>query len=202
MRRDELSSQDPALFNTLASECIEGYLSLITASGFPRGLALNFAAMGQMIYFHGALAGEKFELIKAGPPVGFSMVQPLSVLPSHWFSPTSACPATHLFRSVEIKGHCRLVEDLDEKARALQALMEKYQPDGGFKPITASDKLYRKALESVGVFRVAPESWTGKVKLLQEDNEKGVLNIMKLLRERGTEVDLLTVQLMGEVQQD
>lgn len=199
MRRDELLSQDPALFRVLAQECVEGYLSLVTESGFPRGLALNFAAMDQVVYFHGALAGEKFQLIQTEPKVGFSMVQPLSVLPSHWFSPAYACPATHLFRSVEIKGYCRQVNDLTEKARALQALMEKYQPEGGYQAITAGDTLYNKALDGVGIFRVDPESWTGKVKLLQEDPDPSTLKIMEQLRDRGTETDLLTVRLMEEI---
>lgn len=196
MRRDELASQDPSLFQELASSCVEGYLSLLAAQEYPRALAVNFAAIGETVYFHGALAGEKFTLIQAGPRAGFSMVQPLSVIPSTWFSPDFACPATQLFRSVEIKGRCQLVEDLAEKADGLEALMRKYQPEGGYRALTPDDPMYLKPLEQVGVFRVVPDSWTGKVKVLQGKSEPGVDKVMKLLAERGTDLDFQTIDLM------
>ena len=77
--------------------------------------------------------------------------------------PRYACPATHFCKSVEIRGRCDLVDDLAEKAEALQALMEKYQPEGGHDPIRASDPVYAKALAGVAVFRVSG-AWTAKVK--------------------------------------
>nr|MEE4266863.1 pyridoxamine 5'-phosphate oxidase family protein [Candidatus Krumholzibacteria bacterium] len=196
MRRDELLSRDPALFDELAAECVEGYLSLVTGGGYPRALAVNFAAVEGTIFFHGALAGEKFDLLGAGPMVGFSMVQPLSVIPSTWFAREFACPATQLFRSVEIKGRCRPVDDPDVKARGLEALMRKYQPEGGYRTITADDPMYIKPLEQVGVFQVTPDSWTGKVKVLQGKNETGTEKIMTRLEERGTALDLQTVEMI------
>ncbi len=196
MRRDELLSRDPALFEELAAECVEGYLSLITDGGFPRALAVNFAAVDGTIFFHGALAGEKFDLLGSGPKVGFSMVQPLSVIPSTWFAKEFGCPATQLFRSVEIKGRCRPVDSPAAKAEGLEALMRKYQPEGGYRTITAGDPMYIKPLEHVGVFQVTPDSWTGKVKVLQGKNETGTEKIMTRLEERGTDLDLQTVLLM------
>jgi nitroimidazol reductase NimA-like FMN-containing flavoprotein (pyridoxamine 5'-phosphate oxidase superfamily) len=196
MRRAELSHSHPDIFSELASGCVEGYLSLVTSEGYPRALAVNFAAIDQTIYFHGALEGEKFALIRHGPRAGFSMVEPLSVLPSTWFAKDYACPATQLYRSVEIKGRCRLVEDPAEKARGLEALMVKYQPEGGYRTITPFDPMYLKPLEQVGVFRIEPDSWTGKVKVLQAKNETGTEKVMSLLEERGSEVDLRTVALM------
>lgn len=198
MRRAELASSDPDLFQFLAEHCREGYLSLVTASGFPRSLAVDFAAIGQSIYYHGALAGEKYERILADSRVGFSMVQPLSFIPSTWSSPTFACPATHLFRSVEIKGHCFLLDDPVEKGRGLQALMTKYQPEGGYIPIKGEENTYRKAIDGVGVFRVDPESWTAKVKLMQNESARNVWEVVDHLRKRGEPIDLLTADLMEQ----
>lgn len=189
MRRSELESDDGALFTELADTCEVGYLSLVTATGYPRAIALNFVAIGETIYFHGALEGEKFELIQANPRVGFTIVKPYSYIPSYWSAPRYACPATQFYKSIEIKGTCSAVDDPAEKARGLGALMDKHQPEGGFDPIDTGVPVYAKALEGVGVFRVVPNSWTGKVKFGQNEPEKLRRIFVEKLRERGGVMD-------------
>jgi nitroimidazol reductase NimA-like FMN-containing flavoprotein (pyridoxamine 5'-phosphate oxidase superfamily) len=189
VRRSELESADGDLFRDLAATCEVGYLSLVTAEGYPRAIALNFAAVGKTIYFHGALEGEKFELIQASPRAGFSIVKPYSFIPSVWSAPRYACPATHFFKSIEIKGICSQVDDPAEKARGLNALMDKHQPEGGFDPIDPGVPVYAKALAGVGVFRVVADSWTGKVKFGQNEPEKLRRIFVEKLRERGGVMD-------------
>ena len=189
MRRTELESADVDLFRDLAATCEVGYLSLVTAEGFPRAIALNFAAVGETIYFHGALEGEKFELIQAAPRAGFSIVKPYSFIPSTWSAPRYACPATQFFKSIEIKGICSEVEDPAERALGLSALMDKHQPEGGFDPIDPAVPIYAKALAGVGVFRVVPDSWSGKVKFGQNEPEKLRRIFVEKLRERGGPMD-------------
>ena len=189
MRRSELESVDPTLFAELANSCEVGYLSLVTAAGYPRAIALNFAAIGETIYFHGALEGEKFELILTNPRVGFTIVKAYSYIPSTWSAPRYACPATQFFKSVEIKGTCSVVVDPAEKARGLGALMDKHQPEGGFDPIDPGVAVYAKALEGVGVFRVVADSWTGKVKFGQNEPVKLRRIFVEKLRERGGVMD-------------
>ncbi len=189
MRRTELESADVGLFRDLAATCEVGYLSLVTAEGFPRAIALNFAAVGETIYFHGALEGEKFELIQAAPRAGFSIVKPYSFIPSTWSAPRYACPATQFFKSIEIKGICSEVEDPAERALGLSALMDKHQPEGGFDPIDPAVPIYAKALAGVGVFRVVPDSWSGKVKFGQNEPEKLRRIFVEKLRERGGPMD-------------
>ena len=83
MRRQELQNQDPALFREVAG-CEVGHLGLVTTGRVPRVVPLNFAAVGETIYFHGALDGEKWELLKDGAAVSFLMTVPYSLIPSHW----------------------------------------------------------------------------------------------------------------------
>ncbi len=199
MRRDDFLRTDEQFFQYVALRCRVGYLSLITADGYPRSVALNFAAVGTVLYFHGALAGEKFGIIGGGGPVGFTMVRELSYIPSNWTGPEYACPATQLFQSVEIRGRCGVVSDLEEKALGLQVLMEKHQPEGRFKAITAEEKIYRKVLQQTGVFRVELESWAGKERLFQEKPAGFRDKVIGKLKERGLGVDGETVVEMGRV---
>jgi nitroimidazol reductase NimA-like FMN-containing flavoprotein (pyridoxamine 5'-phosphate oxidase superfamily) len=189
VRREELSSADLALFRDLADTCEVGYLSLVTGGGYPRSIALNFAAVAETIYFHGALEGEKFHLIQASPRAGFSIVRAYSFIPSNWSAPRYACPATHFFKSIEIKGVCSAVADPAEKAAGLMALMKKHQPEGNHDPIDPAVPIYAKALDGVGVFRVVPDSWTGKVKFGQNEPEKLRRIFVQKLRERGGPMD-------------
>jgi len=192
VRRQELASDDPALFREAADRCEVGYLGLVTADGTPRVVPLNFAALDTAIYFHGAPAGEKHALLEGGARVSFLMALPYSLIPSYWTAPEHACPATHYFKSVDARGVCAVVDDLQEKARALQALMRKYQPEGKHRPIDAGDPIYLKPLRGVGVFRIAVESWTGKVKFGVNEPERIRRVLIAGLRERGRPLDLAT----------
>lgn len=192
MRRSELASTEVALFHELTSEVMVGYLGIVAAGGVPRSIALNFAALGQDIYFHGALGGEKYDLLQNDRPAGFTIVKEYSYIPSHWSVPRYACPATQFFKSLEIKGTCGLVGDLAEKARALQAMMEKHQPGGAYDRIDHTEPQYTKALENVGVYRVRCASWTGKVKFGQNEPEKLRRIFVERLRERRGPTDEAT----------
>lgn len=192
MRRKELAARDEGLFRELTTEIMVGYLGLVDEHGVPRVIALNFVALDHDVYFHGALAGQKYDLLQESPAAGFTIVKEYSYIPSHWSVPRYACPATQFFKSIEIKGTCGLVADPHEKARALQALMEKHQPEGRYDPIDAGLPRYAKAIENVGVYRVRCASWTGKVKFGQNEPEKLRRIFVEKLRERGGPTDEAT----------
>ena len=189
LRRAELASQDDAVFREVCGEVLVGYLGLVLPDGMPRSVALNFATLGHDVVFHGALAGEKYELIQARPAAGFTVVKEYAYIPSNWSAPDYACPATQFFKSIEIKGRCEPIDDLQEKADALNALMVKHQPEGNYATITPDIPRYRKALEHVGVFAVRCASWTGKVKFGQNEPEKLRRIFVAKLRERGRPMD-------------
>lgn len=194
MRRAELAAHDEGLFQELTSEVLAGYLGLVDVHGIPRVIALNFAALDHDIYFHGALGGEKYELLQKSPAAGFTIVKEYSYIPSHWSAPRYACPATQFFKSIEIKGTCGLVNDPLEKARALQTLMEKHQPEGEYEPINAELPQYATAIAHVGVYRIKCGSWTGKVKFGQNEPEKLRRIFVAKLRARGGPHDEATAR--------
>lgn len=199
MRRKEFGSENPALFDEVAGRCLEGVLALNGGEGTPRAVVVNFAARDGRIYFHGALAGDKYERVLADDRVGFTMALPYSVLPSDWTATNgSACPATQLYVSIEVVGRCTVIDDPAEKAIGLQALMEKYQPEGGYHPISHEDSRYDRPLAGVGVFRVEIQGWSGKIRLAQNQSEASRRTLIARLRERGRPLDLASADRIAE----
>ena len=203
MRRHELESHDPALFAELARRCEVGYLGLVTADGTPRVVPLNFAVVGQDIYFHGALAGEKFDLLQAAPRVSFMMALPLQRAAVVLAGEGLRLPGDPL---LQVGGCAR---DLRPLRRRRREGPRPAGPDGevpargrSTRPITADNPLYTKALRTVGVYRIAVESWTGKVKFGVNEPEAIRRKMIARLRERGEPRDLETADEIEKTLRD
>jgi hypothetical protein len=85
----------------------------------------------------------------------------VAAIPSTFLDPERACPATTYYESAQAHGTLHVVTDLADKARALQALMVKYQPEGGHVPITEDHPLYRKAVLGLLVAELRIERLSG-----------------------------------------
>ena len=194
MRRTVFESSDLAAYEELAQKVEVGYLGINDPDGYPRLVPLNFLLLDDCICFHGAIEGEKFEVLKQEPRVSFAIVQPYAIIPSYWITKGYACPATALYKSVYIRGVGHVVDNIEEKARVLRAFMEKYQPEGNYIPLTAGDPMYRKPLQEVAVFRIEAERVDLKFKFGQNFNEKKRRELMVLLNERNEGLDRLTAE--------
>lgn len=196
MRRKEFEVTDPQELNAVLDAVEWGTLALITAQNKPLQVPLNFARVDDKLYFHSSPAGEKVAVLRANGAASFLVVDAHALLPSHFFDSESACPATQFFKSVLVKGQARLVEDPVEKARALQALMTKLQPEGGYDPITAENPRYQAALKGLAVIALTMEQVTGKFKLGQNLNPEVAERIMEKLERRDDPQDRRTVTAM------
>ncbi len=199
MRRKVFESSGAALFQEILDRAPIGELGLVDDDGFPRIVPVNFAYASGAIYFHGALAGEKYEILRKNPKATFLAYQALSAIPSTVLSKDgSACPATLFYRSAYAKGRGSVVDASAEKAMALQRLMEKDQPEGGYTPFSEGSDFYESALRGVGVFKVSVESFSVKNKLAQNKTEEQQADLIAFLERRGTPVDLETAQRLRE----
>ncbi|MBX9689196.1 MAG: pyridoxamine 5'-phosphate oxidase family protein [Candidatus Obscuribacterales bacterium] len=192
MRRHKLEIEDSLEIEKVLAKAEWGILG-INNSEFPALVPLNFVAHKNCVYFHGALAGEKFELAKKHPQVSFLVVDAYAQLPSYFFDAKAACPATQLYKSVLMKGRLRMVYNDEEKASALQLLMEKLQPEGGHEPIRADSELYKNRLKGVAVIAMDLEERSAKFKLGQDQTESWRENVCRQLAKRGCPVDHQTL---------
>jgi nitroimidazol reductase NimA-like FMN-containing flavoprotein (pyridoxamine 5'-phosphate oxidase superfamily) len=189
----EIRSKDKiiALLNSIPS----GTLGTIDANGFPQLVPMNFVYAYDVLYMHSFSIGEKIENIKRDNRVGFEAHRYVEFLPSYFFDPRDASQADTLYMSVIIKGYAELVYDMEERARALNALMRKYQREGFYEELKPSMDTVRDA--NLAIIKVKPVVMTGKYKLGQQWPIEYRRYIAKRILERGTPTAVDTVTLMG-----
>jgi len=170
-----------------------GRISSIDEDGYPQIIPMNFVYISDVIYMHSHVRGEKLDNIRRNQKVGFEVDKNLEFLPSYFSDPTDASLADTLYISVVIKGNASIVSDKEEKTTALNGLMKKYQPEGGYEPI----KPEMDVLDEVVVIKIVPKSLRGKYKIGQNMNMKSRIDLAKQILKRGTPTAKETLDIMG-----
>ena len=170
-----------------------GRLSSIDENGFPQIIPMNFVFINDAVYIHSHIRGEKLDNIRRNQKVGFEVDKSLEFLPSYFSDPTDASLADTLYISVVIKGNASIVSDKEEKTNALNDLMKKYQPEGGYEPI----KPDMDVLKEVEVIKIIPESLRGKYKIGQNMDMKSRIDLAKQILERNSPTAKETLDIMG-----
>ena len=170
-----------------------GRIASIDDNGFPQIIPMNFVFINDAVYMHSHIRGEKLDNIKRNQKVGFEVDKSLEFLPSYFSDPADASLADTLYISVVIKGNASIVSDKEEKTNALNSLMEKYQPEGGYEPIRPD----MNVLKEVEVIKIVPESLRGKYKIGQNMDMKSRIDLAKKIFERNTPTSKETLDIMG-----
>jgi uncharacterized protein len=170
-----------------------GRVCSVDKEGFPQIIPMNFVFANDVVYMHSHPRGEKLENILKNPKVGFEADQSLEFLPSYFSSPTDASQADTLYISVVIKGMASIVSDTKEKAMALNELMKKYQPEGGYEKLTP----HMHVVEEVAIIKIIPITIRGKYKIGQHMDKRTRLFIAQKILERNTPTAKNTLKMMG-----
>ena len=170
-----------------------GRIASIDNNGFPQIIPMNFVFLNDMIYMHSHIRGEKLENITRDEKVGFEVDRNLEFLPSYFSDPKDASLADTLYISVVIKGKGTIVRDNDEKTLALNELMIKYQPEGGYEPINPQ----MDVLNEVAVIKIVPDSIKGKYKIGQNLKTDAKIELAKKIFEHNSSTSRKTLEIMG-----
>lgn len=173
-----------------------GRICSIDKDGYPQIIPMNFVYADNAVYMHSHPRGEKLENIRKNPKVGFEVDQSLEFLPSYFTSPTDASQADTFYISVVIKGTASIISDRKEKSMALNALMKKYQPEGGYESIRPE----MEVVEEVAIIKVTPITMKGKYKIGQHVDKKTRLDLARKILERNSPTSKSTLKLMGITQ--
>jgi uncharacterized protein len=194
------------IINFLNEEKV-GRVASIDENGYPQIIPMNFAYVRNnqidtqsdtknfgLIYMHSYPIGEKIHNIKRNSKVGFEVDSYVCFLPSYYFHPSDASQADTLYISVVIKGTASVVQNTDEKAIALNALMKKYQKEGGYEPLSSN----MGSVKEVAVLKVVPVDLRGKYKIGQHWIPRYRLKMARNIIERERETDAKRIlEIMG-----
>jgi uncharacterized protein len=194
------------MINFLDEERV-GRVASIDEQGYPQIIPMNFVYVKKdfidtqsdnknigAVYMHSHPIGEKIENIKRNSKVGFEVDSYVCFLPSYYFHPTDASQADTLYISVVIKGNAAIVQDPDEKANALNALMKKYQKEGGYESLSSK----MGSVREVTVLKVVPDQIRGKYKIGQHWIPRYRLKMARNIIQREAEDDANKIlKIMG-----
>lgn len=150
----EMRRSAQALPERLAWEILQrgswGVLAVAGDADDPYAVPLNYACLDGKIYFHCAPEGHKMEAIRRQPRVSFCVVDQDRVVPEEF--------ATY-YRSVIAFGWARILEDAQDRRRALMALGRKYCPGQGEEAISGE---IQGAFDRVVVIEIQVRGISGK----------------------------------------
>ena len=170
-----------------------GRVASIDKTGFPQIIPMNFVFLNDAIYMHSHVKGEKLENIARNNKVGFEADRELEFLPSYFDDPHNAALADTLYISVVIKGIGTFIDDKEEKTLALNGLMNKYQPEGKYDPMTPD----MRAVDAVSIIKIIPQVLRGKYKIGQHMNPADRMDLAQKILKRNTPSARQTLKIMG-----
>ncbi|GAB6927070.1 pyridoxamine 5'-phosphate oxidase family protein [Paenibacillus sp. JCM 10914] len=188
--------EDPQEIEQFLSGMSFGFLGTTDEAGQPRVTPLNFSYTNGAFYFHGSRMGEKMDHLRHTSTVCFTVADEYAIIPSYYSDPEMACPATAYFKSVSAIGSVIIVDDLEEKAMAMEGLMQKLQPEGGYRTIDAADQSYIPRLKGVALIKLVPDRLTAKFKFGQNLKSDRMNAVVEGLTSRGKDRDIETADLV------
>jgi predicted FMN-binding regulatory protein PaiB len=162
-----------------------GRLVTVGADGTPHIGLYPFAYDGAAIETHLVRRDEQMEDLRVRPRCLFEVDEVLGVIPSYWVDPENAVMATAYHRTVIFDCEATISEDAAVLAAQQSRLLGRYQPEGGFRPVTPDDPLYRGAIAHIAAVRLGVRARRLKFKLGQNRPLDTRAKIVEELRKRG-----------------
>lgn len=104
----------------ILEKCTHGVLSLYGDDEYPYGVPMSYVYADGHIYFHCGKTGHKLDAVNRSPKASFTVVEQDKIVPEKF---------TTYYRSVIVFGRIRIIEDLQEKRKAIEKLGCKYSPN-------------------------------------------------------------------------
>lgn len=192
MRRKKCEITDKIEVEKILGRCRVGRMATIGADGYPYITPLNYVFWRESIYFHCAHQGEKMDNLLRDPRVCFEVDIPLAYKGTDCDPQSSACQVHQFYHSVIVRGKAEVVDDLDEKLGALNALMASHEGVDEFARITAD----LPAVAACAVVAVRIETMSGKSDLAQGKSDEDKEKIRAYLQNRNLPGDEEAARLM------
>ena len=162
-----------------------GRLVSVGADGTPHVGLYPFVRDGASFDLHLVREDELAVDLKARPRCLFEVDEVLGVIPSYWVHKEYGGSATAYHRTVIFECRATVVESPDAVVAQQLRMLARYQPEGGYRPLSVEDPLYRGALERLAAVHLAVEHTRVKFKLAQNRPPEARRRVIHELRRRG-----------------
>lgn len=166
-----------------------GRLLTVSPEGVPHIGLYPFAYENDFIEMHLNRGDEQFADLVKRSRCAFEVDEVLAVIPSYWVHPESAVMATAYHRTVIFDCEATVSEDAGVLAAQQMRLLARYQPEGGFRPVTVEDPLYAGAIAHIAAVRLDITGRRVKFKLGQNRSPEVRAEVVRQLRQRGRAKD-------------
>lgn len=145
-----------------------GRLVTVGAEGQPHIGIYPFVTNGDAIELHLVKGDSQVTDVRQNIKVIFEVDEVLSFVPSYLEHPESGQHADHYYRTAIVEGAARITTEAEVVADHLGRLIARYQPEGGYRPITHTDPMYAPGVARLAMIRIEPTRVWGKFKLGQQ----------------------------------
>ena len=162
-----------------------GRLVTVSADGTPHLGLYPFTYDGTAFEIHLVRRDEQIADLQARSRCLFEVDEVLGTIPSYWVDPDNAIMATAYHRTVIFECDATVSGNAGELAAQQMRLLARYQPEGGFRPVTPHDPMYRGAIEHIAAVRLDVRACRAKFKLAQNRPANVRARIVEAMRKRG-----------------
>jgi uncharacterized protein len=166
-----------------------GRLVTVGSDGMPHLGLYPFVYGGDHIEMHLHRKDEQLADLGTTRRCLFEVDEVLGTVPSYWVHPESGVAATAYHRTVLFECEASVSLDADALAAQQARLLARYQPEGGFRAVTAEDPLYRSAIQHIAAVRLEIRVLRVKFKLAQNRPIEAREGVVRQLRARGRRTD-------------
>jgi len=177
------------VLNQFVSSQQLGRFVTVNAQGQPNIGLYPFLFLGSTIEMHTHRDDEQLADVRANKKCTFEVDEIHGSIPSHWVHPTNAMFATAYHRTVIFECDAEVSEDHGVLGAQQQRLMDHYQPDGGFKPVSAEHAMYRGPLNQIAALTLTIRGRKVKWKLAQNRDRETRTKLIAELRKRARPTD-------------
>jgi predicted FMN-binding regulatory protein PaiB len=162
-----------------------GRLVTVGADGVPHIGLYPFVYAADAVEIHLHRKDEQLADLRASGRCVFELDDVLGTIPSYWIHPEDAVMATAYHRTVVFECQATVSDDAAVLAAQQARIMARYQPEGGFRPLSPDEPLYRAAIGTIAAIRLEIRRRRVKFKIGQNRPLETRAKVVAELRRRG-----------------
>ncbi|ASJ20151.1 antibiotic resistance protein [Brachyspira hampsonii] len=193
MRRKDFIFEDKEEICNMLNSIEFGVMAL--PDDIPYAVPISFCYKNNEIYFHGAMAGRKYEILKNNPKVSFSASKPYSYIPSQFLN--GKMIPTQFFFSVFIEGKFETIDDISRRKEILYKIVRKYEPNNY--NLSIDNKMFDYAQNNMLIGVIKIENITAKAKFGQNMSYDEIKIIIEDLKTRAEKIDIDTIEMINKM---